>query len=102
MTSKRRVVRCIVTTLLQMRLLYNSLRTKYISLMPIKEATTMSNSFRRGWLPKGLYWRVTRSHFLWNLVAGGIIQGGSIFFSLFVLPPAQKNNVTPSAHSVPH
>src|SRR5258708_11439848 len=35
----------------------------------IKEATTMSNSFRRGWLPKGLYWRGDASSFLCMPVA---------------------------------
>src|SRR5258708_11736146 len=100
MTSKRRVVRCIVTTLLQMRLLYNSLRTKYISLMPIKEATTMSNSFRRGWLPKGLYWRVTLSYFLVTLVAVVIIEGASIFLPFGSIHQAKKISGPLSAHGV--
>jgi signal transduction histidine kinase len=47
--------------------------------MHIKEATTMSNYFRRSWLPGGLYWRVTLSYFLVTLVAILIIEGASIF-----------------------
>jgi two-component system, NarL family, sensor histidine kinase LiaS len=39
----------------------------------------MSNSFRRSWLPGGLYWRVTLSYSLVTLVAVVVIQGASIF-----------------------
>jgi len=39
----------------------------------------MGNSFRRGWLPGGLYWRVTLSYFLVTLVAVVVIEGASIF-----------------------
>ena len=56
----------------------------------------MSNSFRRSWLPGGLYWRVTLSYLLVTLVAVVVIEGASI-----VLPFGSASaGVTPFASGV--
>jgi NarL family two-component system sensor histidine kinase LiaS len=57
----------------------------------------VSNSFRRSWLPGGLYWRVTLSYLLVTLVAVVVIEGASIF-----LPFGSTGvGITRSASQVP-
>jgi signal transduction histidine kinase len=56
----------------------------------------MSNSFRRSWLPGGLYWRVTLSYLLVTLVAVVVIEGASIFLPF----GSASAGVTPFASGV--